>query len=52
MEKQLSDMLEKQKITATTVTRELTAEERERKAAILAQYAQVSSGEYPFIMYI
>ena len=43
----LAVILEKQKIE-TVKTREKTAEEVARKAAILAQYGHVSSGEeYP-----
>jgi hypothetical protein len=45
----LAVILEKQKIE-TVKTREKTAEEVARKAAILAQYAHVSSGEeYPLL---
>ena len=45
---QLSQILATQTL-ATVQERKLTKEESERKAAILAQYGQVSDGEeYPF----
>ena len=48
----LSEMLGNQTL-ATVKERKLTKEEAERKAAILAQYSQVSDGEeYPCLKYI
>lgn len=48
--KQLSNMLENQKIESVKPKENLSKEEKERKAAILAQYGHVSDEEYPFIV--
>ena len=43
----MSSMIKTQKAVKTTKT-EMTAEEKKRKEAILAQYSQVCDGVYPF----
>ena len=43
----MSSMIKTQKAVKSTKT-EMTAEEKKRKQAILAQYSQVCDGEYPF----
>ena len=43
----MSSMIKTQKAVKSTKT-EMTADEKKRKEAILAQYSQVCDGEYPF----
>ena len=46
-EAKMSSMIKTQKAVKSTKT-EMTADEKKRKEAILAQYSQVCDGEYPF----
>ena len=43
----MSSMIKTQKAVKPAKT-EMTAEEKKRKEAILAQYSQICDGEYPF----